>query len=268
MTVVNDHDITISRAFAYLGYDHEVIPVVEGNYDLLRQRIVASIDAGIPVLAFGIIGPPECSIICGYEDAGTTMLGWSHFQSRDPANLASNGMFTTSKWYDGLWKIVICGKPSGAQRDLKEIIQHGLTIATATSLGKNDNTGEEGLYAAGLAAYDAWIAYVSQESYSEMPSDELRRHYWFHSTMVGNNAEAKSYLGGYLHHKAGEDADLNRIADYYDEIHSISWQIWEAAGGSGNKEAYLAFSDPAKRKEIADLVEQMKTLEMQAIAGF
>jgi len=269
LTVVNHHDTTIARAFAYLGYDFEIIDKDEGNVDLIRQRIVASIDAGIPVLGFGIVGPPECSIICGYDDDGANLLGWSHFQSRNADDLATTGMFTTTHWVDSRWRIVLCGAPKQASQDLREIIRHGVKIASATSLGNSDDPGgEEDLYAAGAAAYDAWIAYVSREAYDDMTADELRRSYWFHNTMVGNNAEAKCYLGGFLHDQAGDDAELHRIAGLYDEIHTVSWQIWDVAGGIGNKEAYQSFADAAKRAALAEFIGKMKALEIEAIAGF
>jgi len=269
LTVVNHHDTTIARAFNYVGYGFEIITKESDNYDLLRQRIVASIDAGTPVLAFGIIGPPECSLICGYDEDGTVLFGWSHFQSRDPADLAANGMFKTSKWYDDLWKIVLCGAPQTTSINVRDIVKHGLAIATASYLGDSDNPGgEEGMYAASSLAYDAWMEYISREVYDNMPNEELRRQYWFHHTMVGSNAEAKAYLGNFLHYHTAGDPELGRIAELYDEIHNLSWRIWEVAGGSNNKEAYLALADSAKRAAIVDLLNQMKLLELQGVDGF
>ena len=35
-----------------------------------RRRIKSEVDNGRPVLAFGVISPPECCLITGYDDDG------------------------------------------------------------------------------------------------------------------------------------------------------------------------------------------------------
>ncbi|GAB3433445.1 hypothetical protein [Flindersiella endophytica] len=35
------------------------------------------------MLAFGIIGPPECGILTGYDQDGDVILGYSYFQEPD-----------------------------------------------------------------------------------------------------------------------------------------------------------------------------------------
>ena len=44
------------------------------------QRIMDSINRGIPVLAFGVVGPSDCCIITGYDQGGDVLLGWSTYQ--------------------------------------------------------------------------------------------------------------------------------------------------------------------------------------------
>jgi hypothetical protein len=65
----------VRRTFAALGYDYTYL----GNYlrnnpaytkEFYRQHIVTSIDAGRPVIAMGIVGPPECGIVAGYDKDG------------------------------------------------------------------------------------------------------------------------------------------------------------------------------------------------------
>ncbi|MCL2741485.1 MAG: hypothetical protein FWE70_05160, partial [Oscillospiraceae bacterium] len=112
LTQVNPHDRTIALAFDRIGYGHEVVMKDGVNYAAVKGRIVSSVDAGKPVLAFGLIGPPECGIICGYGDSGDTLYGWSHFQSHDPAHCHANGMFKADAgygWYGRAWKFAFCG---------------------------------------------------------------------------------------------------------------------------------------------------------------
>jgi len=133
LTQVNaEHNETIRRAFAYVGYACEIVERTDGNCEKMKRLITESIDAGKPVLSFGPIEPhEECSIVCGYDDGGGTLFGWSHWQSRNPADVEPNGMFRVSDWHKNVWKIVLCGEKTQPQTDLKEIIRHGLAIATA-----------------------------------------------------------------------------------------------------------------------------------------
>ncbi len=258
LTQVNDHDATIRLAFGYVGYECEIVEKTDSNFEDMKARIVQSLDAGRPVLAFGIVGPPECAIVCGYEDGGDTLLGWSHFQSHKPEDCAPNGMFRKSGWHEDLWKIVLCGAKTERRDDLKDIVRRGLAIATANELG--------GLLA-GAAAYAAGAAYVSDPADEAIDDAVLKGKYWFHHALVGNHAEARAYLGGFLHDSAGEDGELHKIAGYYNEIHDTCWQIWAAAGGWQNPEAFQTLRDAEKRGKLAELIRKIEKLDFAAADG-
>ena len=260
LTQVNaEHNETIRRAFAYVGYKCEIVDRTDGNYEQMKHRITASIDAGRPVLTFGPLEPhEECSIFCGYDDGGDTLFGWSHWQSRSPAETEPNGMFRVSDWHKNLWKIVLCGEKTQPKTDLREIIQHGLAIATADEI--------DGLYA-GHAAYNAWVDYVTDPTYRKMKKKELTGKYWFHSVLVGNHAEARAYLASFLHASAGDDQRLHETAALYDEIHDTCWKIWAVTGGGpgkSDKKACKALRWKKKRAALAALIRKIEALDFQA----
>ena len=259
LTQVNaKHDDTIRRAFAYVGYACGTVERTDDNHEKLKNLIVASIDAGKPVLAFGPIEPrEECSLVCGYDDGGGTLFGWSHWQSRKPADIEPNGMFRVSGWQGKIDKIVLCGEKTRPQTDLKEIIAHGLSIATADEI--------DGLYA-GHAAYAAWANYIENPAYRKMKKKELKQKYWFHSTLTGNHAEARAYLAGFLFGVAGDDDRLAKAAGMYMEIHDTCWKIWGAAGGNGKKNAFKALRKPKRRAAIAELIRKIEALDFAAAA--
>jgi hypothetical protein len=242
-------------AFDWAGYDFEVVDREAENREALFARIVASIDAGKPVLAFGIVGPPECSIVCGYDTDKGALLGWSHFQSHAPADCVENGMFLAENWYDGLWRVVFCGKKGTPVRDLGDVIRRGLEIMSQIEIRG---------YLAGSAAYDAWIEYVRDPAYSELADEDLRARYQFHRLLVGNHAEARCYLGNFLSAMAGDNENLQNAARCFAEIHDTCWQVWDAAGGLNAPDAYQALRDAAKREEIADLLGRIKALDHTA----
>lgn len=252
---VNDHDETIELAFGYVGYEYEIIKKTDGNYGKLKRRIVESIDAGRPVLAFGAIGPPECSIICGYDLGGDTLLGWSHFQSYDKKICAPNGMFRIINWHRNLTKIVLCGVKKEPVTDLKEIARRGLAVANAKQLSG---------YYAGAAAYDAWVGYVTDPAYKKMKKKVLKQKYGLHHGIVGNHAEARCYLGGFLREAAGDDARLHSIAEIYGEIHDTCWKVWEVAGGLHKKTAWKIFRNRFVQAKIAEILREIQALDEKA----
>jgi hypothetical protein len=83
------------HAFAAVGYGHEFLanpdyvqaPALTKQFKAFAdrptflRRIVSSLrDQRRPVLAFGVVGPPECSIITGYDEGGEVLIGRSFFQ--------------------------------------------------------------------------------------------------------------------------------------------------------------------------------------------
>lgn len=74
--------VPIRAAFDACGYDFEYAPgeEIQRNKSKYIQKIITSIDRGVPVLTFGIVGPPTCSIIFGYDENGEVLIGWSQFK--------------------------------------------------------------------------------------------------------------------------------------------------------------------------------------------
>ncbi len=257
LTQVDEPNV-VRRAFDYVGYDCEVIDRTDDNLGEMKSRIVGSIDAGKPVLAFGVVGPPECAIVCGYERGGDTLLGWCHFQSHKPEDCAPNGMFRKADWHKELWKIVLCGEKKEPVTDLQEIVRHGVGISAANEIG--------GLYA-GAAAYDAWVNYVANPANRKLRGKELRDTFWLHHTVVGNHAEARCYLGDFLRDQVGENAQLRKAAALYAEIHDTCWKIWAVSGGLSSKNGYKAFRKKKKQAAIAALIREIEALDFQAVAA-
>ena len=106
-SVFKDTLIPIQAAFGACGYDFDYIPQkeVQANKQAHIQRIMKSIDHGVPVLTFGIIGPPICSIITGYADEGAQLIGWAQFtdepKESNPLDLEpSPGLFCVRNGLD------------------------------------------------------------------------------------------------------------------------------------------------------------------------
>jgi hypothetical protein len=68
----------VHRTLPMLGYAYTLCE--RGDLATDTGRIVASIDRGLPVPAFGVVGPADCSVVAGYDESGRVLLGWSTYQ--------------------------------------------------------------------------------------------------------------------------------------------------------------------------------------------
>jgi len=266
-----DHNDTICRGFAYVGYECEVIERIDDNEAALWAKITSEIDAGRPVLAFGIVGPPECCIIAGYDADKKALRGWSHFQSHDPAHCAENGMFLSSGWHANLWKTVVCGPKRDARTSLKDVVRQGVEIMERNTVAGDPAkcSSEPSTLLMGFAAYDAWIAFVQDPAFETMDDATLKGKHWYHTTLVGSHAELRCYLGNFLAgqvtgQNAEADKHLQEAARCLLEIHDQCWKLWGVLGGMGAPDAWQGLRDAAKRAELAAVLTHIKTLDRQA----
>jgi hypothetical protein len=97
------------RAFQAVGWDAEVrlTKQFKNDHTCLVDRktasaeITDSIKLGKPVIAMGIIGPPECCVVFGYENSGESLVGWNYFQGDEGYD--PEKPFSKNEWFDNLW---------------------------------------------------------------------------------------------------------------------------------------------------------------------
>jgi hypothetical protein len=70
------------RTFKALGYSFEWL--IPDQRDQFISQIADSLQRGMPVISYGIIGPPEPGLITGYDEGGEVILGWNFFQNFEP----------------------------------------------------------------------------------------------------------------------------------------------------------------------------------------
>lgn len=104
MYIYEDGYEAFRKGFEAAGRSYRILNRSEANKEEFTQFIKAEIDEGRPVIALGIIGPPEACLITGYRDNGKTLLGWNCFQ--DNQEFGSNfqidesGYFVTDSWWE------------------------------------------------------------------------------------------------------------------------------------------------------------------------
>jgi len=238
--------------------------------------IKAEIDSGRPVIAFGIIGPPEACIVTGYRDGGDTLLGWNFFQDNPEfasgSGFDASGYFITSVWWENPQTILLIavGEERGTVSDSREILTNALDVLTRERVRS---------YLGGQAAYDEWIAKITDEG--EFPEGMILPKLGERlmceidaQTMVG---EGRAYAAEYLKTVAVEldaagRADSKRLADLAREAEAafrgefeLTKEMWSLPGfcEDGEKKL-LAFARRETRLALAERARKAKDLDRAA----
>ena len=276
MASVAEHTRLFHYAFDATGYPNVCVSLKGENAiseDEAKQRIIGSIDAGVPVLAHGVVGPPETCIIAGYDEAGDVLIGWSFFQAHDDQiqriEFEPNGMFRKRNWYKETWDLQLFGA-RGAPTAPREVRRQSLewavkVVRTPGTWGGRHN---------GLAAYDAWAEHLLRDQDitldGAMPEGSNETPFYVHDDAVGTVAESRHYVSKYLIRLAQAEpkmrAYLLKAAECYSREHDLMWEVWNCCGGNGRSRKHIErFADTATRRRIVELVHEAKREDEKAI---
>jgi len=274
MMFVADPTEIIRRSFAHVGYNFRGIDKSGNPGDEARfiNEITESLRAGRPVLSFGVVGPPECGLITGYDEGGEVLIGWSYFQDLPPFNYGvehePDGTYRKRNWFPDTWSLIVIedkvDRPEPADRNA-EILRWAVSVAR----NPGDRWGG-GTQHTGLAAYDAWAKQVTNDA-DFFTDDErvFRSRHEIHNSAVSIVAECRWAASELLKMMAESQTktapDLLAAADRFRREHDLMWQAWGLVGGNGNPKAHEAFVDPQIRKELASVILKARDLDAEAI---
>jgi hypothetical protein len=260
------------RAFEAAGHAHEIILVTDAQEDeaRFRQRIVESIrEQGRPVLGFGVVGPPECCIIAGYDEYGDVLIGWSFFQDSPPYNTGvefePSGYFRKRDWFRDTEGLICIGakKKTPPRREIYAgALDWALHVVRTPVVEDNRHSG--------LAAYTAWAeALKCDADFRGQDETTLWDRFLIHDDAVGAVAEGRWYAAQFLRQMAEHTptvaTPLLAAAACYEAEHDLMWEVWALVGGNGRSEAHAhSLADPTVRRQIASLVLQARDLDVQA----
>ncbi|HEX7715331.1 MAG TPA: AraC family transcriptional regulator [Bacillota bacterium] len=261
------------RSFKAAGRSFKIL---ERRSEVTKEDFIhfikSEIDEGRPVIALGIIGPPEACIISGYRDYGSTLLGWNFFQdnpefAKDSA-IDESGYFVCNSWWQNSNTIGVMAiseaKETGT--DMKDILQNAIDIMTKERIGD---------YAGGPAAYDAWAGALSDES--QFPQNAVLP-ILFERLMCQGDAmdmigEGRAYAAGFIEWLATQGENIHpsiktkclEAAKYFKEEASIPQGMCKILGGwQRGEEQARRLADPAVRSDIGRLITRAKELDTKA----
>ncbi|MFH1570591.1 MAG: hypothetical protein ABIL09_21555, partial [Gemmatimonadota bacterium] len=208
-----------------------------------RRRILASIDRGLPVIAFGVIGPPEATVITGYDEGGDVLIGWNEFQGHESIEKEPSGYFRVRDWYPKTHALLILGDTVGPPAP-DELYRS--TLLWAVEVLRNPAVGN---HATGPAAFEAWAADMASDEY--FPADNtgmlharLNCH-WDGMTMQAERATVLAFLEEAARHDAAMAEHLQNAAAALQTggvLHGVA---------PGERDQIARLADRAVRAEVA-----------------
>lgn len=229
-----------------------------------RERIVSSLARGVPVIALGVLGPPDACIVAGWEEEGDALLGWSAFQ--DEAETVECGYFRKPEWFAGLDGLVLLGE-KGVRPEPRAVVLEALDDAYA-NLRRLEMRGD-------LAGDDAFLAWAealrNEQRFATL--DEEGRAAWRGTSdgIAGHLAEARTWGAMFLHWAARylpeAEGELHEAMMHFEALHDLVWRLWQSGGGpNGLDQDPAHFYRADARAEIARIALRMR--ERDAAATF
>ncbi len=259
-----DPDEPIRRAFEAVGREYAICQ--KGSRQDDAAKIMDSIERGVPVLAFRVVGPSDCCIITGYDEGGEVLLGWSTYQDiPDDHNIPHDvtGYFRKPGWHDRLDGYILIGAKV-ERPPLRDVYLNALKWAVHLM-----RTPEMAHKCTGLAALKMWAEEMTQEKY--FPAGDEETLGWryvsttINITMLRDHCSAEPFL-----RQASEDLpdflpEVSLAADCYGEVKRLRGQLDDVISDNFSEKAMRAIGDPDARRSFAALILQIRDTEEEAV---
>jgi hypothetical protein len=241
-----------------------------------REAIIERIDAGVPLIALGVVGPPEASIITGYRDDADTLVGWSMFQSHlDPVHnlprYPEDRYFARAGWFAETHALFV---PTVEDPPTLESVYCSSLAVISRTLSRNRVHG----FVTGLAAFDAYLdMFLDDSEFAGRSQDELAVRKMAHydaMTMIAERAPGAEFLRTIDEAlcdelREGQERAIETAADACEDAAREMHAWWEIVGPIGHdEEAQIAATvDPTVRRRFAENIRKARDLHATAAAA-
>lgn len=267
-----NHALSAAEA---LGYRVEIVRCDGADQKRqreLRQKIAASIDRGVPVIANNLMGHGSYEVIVGYENGGTVLLARAY---DDPDDSYSQG-----RSWPGTLVFVENKRTPLAPR---AVTMRSLDIAV--ELAETASYERDGKQWSGFAAYDRWIAELKKdEEFAKLSAQRSTyladANGWIYLAL----ADARGAAARYVRKIAGDfdgaaAAHFQAAADRYQQIREklsagrryapASWQLpgerWSRYVPHPEAPPVAGWTKEMRDGELA-VLQECKALEQGAVA--
>jgi hypothetical protein len=254
----------IRLAFRAVGRDYAICG--KGSRQDDTAKITDSIERGIPVLAFQVVGPSDCCIITGYDEGGEILLGWSTYQDipqdhnipHDPT-----GYFRKPGWHDRLGGYILIGAKVG-HPPLRDVYLDALKWAV--QLVRTPQMADK---VTGLEALRVWADEMTQDQY--FPAGDKEGLGWryvsttINITMLRDHCSAEPFLRQVSQDLPDFLPEVSLAADCYGEVKRLRDKMDGVISDNFAEKAMKAVGDPDVRRSFADLILQIRDREAEAV---
>jgi len=266
----DDPERVFRQAIESIGCSFRILGRGNSTKDDFIAFIKSQIDKGIPVIALGIIGPPEACIVTGYRDGGNTLLGWNFFQDNPEFNrdvtFDQSGYFITGRWWENPETLAVMAlEPAGGEKaGIKTILANAVDAMTGRKCGR---------YAKGLLAYDAWIKAVANDNdFSEdmilpLLAERLLTHGDAIDCIMDGRYNASLFMKKASAEYPGHKELFEKAAAYFMEVSNTHNKMFEVLGGWERGELQMRnFARPDVRKRTVQFIWEAKENDEKAFA--
>jgi len=277
-TFENPHEVFV-RAYQAAGRTFRMLKREESDKEGFKTFIRDEINTGRPVVALGVVGPPESCVITGYRDGGDTLLGWSLFQShaeyKKGIKFYENGYFITKSWWENKCTVLLMaiGEEQAPMQEDVEILRNAIRVMTHDNFISYGNDKSE--IACGQAAYDAWAERIDDDA-NFAPNQLLpllKAKYTCHQDgqiMVGAgrlNAIEYLKLVGRRHPKVAKLC--NQAVEHLNTtLSAVAWEMHPLMGqnkrGISHEKKLAKFAARETRTQLVGLIRKAQASEYKA----
>jgi AraC-like DNA-binding protein len=258
-----------ARSFTAAGRKYQILERKNGagKEDFIRF-IKEEIDEGRPVIALGIIGPPEACIVTGYKENGNVLLGWNFFQTNPEfakdVEFDESGYFICKNWWENECTLAVMsfGEEQTVNISQKVILENAIEILTKEQIGNCKG---------GQAAYDAWAKAIGDDR--EFPKDAVLPMLLERIMCQGDAqvmvGEGRSYAACFMDWVACTNeaaADKSReAAGYFRAAAADTHKMSVSNSWWGSDESMIRkFAEPETRRMIVSHILEAKQNEAKA----
>lgn len=274
--IYEDDTEAFRRSFEAAGRSYKFLKRNDSDKQGFINFIKAEINDGRPVIALGIIGPPEACIITGYQDDGNTLLGWNFFQHRPECNKGTsfheNGYFISSTWWENECTSLLMsiGEEQNALISDKAILENAISIEDRKPIIWE---GYDNEVTCGKQAYETWAKWTADDRQfaDSITLPLLNERFMCQTdaqTMVG---EGRWYASEYLKMVAKRHPEVEELCmkavDYFCKASvAASRRMYEVLGNDKNEEVKMRhYAKPETRSKIVELIREADGYEEKAM---
>jgi AraC-like DNA-binding protein len=277
MYIYEDGYEAFKRSFKAVGRDYKILKRQDATKEDFKKFIVKEINEGRPVIALGIIGPPEACLITGYKENGDVLFGWNCFQ--DNMEFAKGvtydecGYFICDNWWENpdTQALMSIGENEHHMITQKEIIENAIDIMTKEYIEGISHNGQTNKLAGGQRAYDKWAEAISDDSeFGENTIIPILIERLVcqgdAQTMIG---EGRSYAACFIEWVGRTNKEVESLcieaAMYFRAEAQCSFDMVKLRGGfEQNESTVKKFAESEVRKETAKLILKAKEHDYKA----